>query len=64
MIPWLMLLHISSWLFPFFVYHYFTGDPGDSILLATAYSVLAFLLAEVGLFPMAIVGKWAGWRGG
>ena len=57
-IPWLMLLHISSWLFPFFVYHYFTGDPGDSILLATAYSVLAFLLAEVGLFPMAIAGKW------
>ena len=57
-IPWLMLLHISSWLFPFFVYHYFTGDEGDSILLAAAYSVLAFLLAEVGLFPVAIAGKW------
>ncbi|MGA2253085.1 MAG: Pls/PosA family non-ribosomal peptide synthetase, partial [Thermoguttaceae bacterium] len=57
-IPWLMLLHISSWLFPFFVYHYFTGDEGDSILLAAAYSVVAFLLAEVGLFPMAIAGKW------
>ena len=57
-IPGLMLLHISSWLFPFFVYHYFTGDPGDSILLATVYSVLAFLLVEVGLFPVAIAGKW------
>ena len=57
-IPWLMLLEISSWLFPFFVYHDFTGDPGDSILLATAYSVVAFLLAELGLFPVAIAGKW------
>jgi non-ribosomal peptide synthetase-like protein len=57
-IPWLMLLHISSWLFPFFVYHYFTGDEGDSILLAAVYSVLAFVLAEVGLFPLAIAGKW------
>jgi non-ribosomal peptide synthetase-like protein len=57
-IPWLMLLHISAWLFPFFVYHYFTGDPDDSILRAAGYSVLAFLLAEVGLFPAAIAGKW------
>ena len=57
-IPWLMVLHIASWLLPFFVYHYFTGDDGDSILLAAAYSVLAFLLAEVGLFPLAIAGKW------
>ena len=57
-IPWLMLLEISSWLFPFFVYHYFTGDPGDSILLAAAYSVAAFLLAELGLFPVALAGKW------
>ena len=63
LIPWLMLLHISSWLFPFFVYHYFTGDPGDSILRAAAYSVLAFLLAEAGLFPVAIAGKWlVAWR--
>ncbi len=57
-IPGLMLLHIASWLLPFFVYHYFTGDPDDSIPLAAAYSVLAFLLAEVGVFPVAIAGKW------
>ncbi len=57
-IPGLMLLHIASWLFPFFVYHFFTGDENDSTLLATTYSVLAFLLVEVGLFPVAIVGKW------
>jgi non-ribosomal peptide synthetase-like protein len=57
-IPWLMLFHISSWLFPFFVYHFFTGDDGDSIPRAAAYSVVAFLLAELGLFPVAIVGKW------
>jgi non-ribosomal peptide synthetase-like protein len=62
-IPWLMLLHISVWLFPFFVYHYFTGDPSDSILVAAAYSVLAFLLAETGLFPVAVIGKWlVAWR--
>jgi non-ribosomal peptide synthetase-like protein len=57
-IPWLMVLHISAWLFPFFVYHYFTGDPGDSVVMAAAWSVAAFLLAEVGLFPLAIAGKW------
>jgi non-ribosomal peptide synthetase-like protein len=62
-IPWLMLLHISAWLFPFFVYHYFTGDADDSILRAATYSVLAFLLAEMGLFPLAIAGKWlVAWR--
>ncbi len=57
-IPWLMLLHISVWLLPFFVYHYFTGDDGDSIPLAAVYSLLAFLLAEAALFPLAIAGKW------
>jgi non-ribosomal peptide synthetase-like protein len=62
-IPWLMLLHVSSWLVPFFVYHYFTGDPGDSVPLAALYSVAAFLLAETALFPIAIAGKWmVAWR--
>ncbi len=57
-IPWLMLIHIASWLMPFFVYHYFTGDEGDSLLGAACYSVVAFLLTEISLFPLAIVGKW------
>jgi len=57
-IPWLMMLNIGTWLFPFFVYHFFTGDEGDSLVLAAVYSVLAFLLAELALFPVAIAGKW------
>ncbi len=62
-IPWLMLLNIGTWLLPFFVYHFFTGDEGDSIPLAAVYSVLAFLLAELALFPAAIAGKWTvAWR--
>ena len=47
-IPLLMVLHIADWLAPFFVYHYFTGDEGDSILLAALYSVAAFVLARSG----------------
>jgi non-ribosomal peptide synthetase-like protein len=61
-IPLLMLLHISSWLFPFFVYHFFTGEEA-SVLVAAGYSLLAFLLAELVLFPVAIAGKWlVTWR--
>ena len=33
-IPLLVLLHISTWLAPFMTYHFFTGDEGDSVLLA------------------------------
>ena len=43
---------------PFFVYHYFTGDEGDSIPLAVLYSVAAFVLAELATFGVAIAGKW------
>ncbi len=54
----LVLLHIASWLAPFFVYHYFTGDEGDSIALASVFSVATFLAMQVGTFGVAIVGKW------
>jgi non-ribosomal peptide synthetase-like protein len=57
-IPVLVLLHIADWLAPFFVYHYFTGDEGDSIWLAAFYSVAAFVAAEVATFGVAIAGKW------
>ncbi len=57
-IPVLALLNISTWLAPFFVYHYFTGDEGDSILLAALYSVGTFLLLEIASFPLASAGKW------
>jgi non-ribosomal peptide synthetase-like protein len=57
-VPGLILLHISGWLLPFFVYHYFTGDEGDSIPLAALYSLAAFVLAQVAMFGIAVAGKW------
>jgi non-ribosomal peptide synthetase-like protein len=57
-IPLLVLLHIAGWLTPFFVYQYYTGDPGDSIPLAVLYSLGTFVLILVGTFPVAIAGKW------
>ena len=56
--PLLVLLNISTWLAPFFVYHYFTGDEGDSLPLAGLYSVGAFLVMEILSFGLAIAGKW------
>jgi non-ribosomal peptide synthetase-like protein len=57
-VPLLVILHIADWLAPFFVYHYFTGEPGDSVTLAALYSVATFLGAEVATFFVAIAGKW------
>jgi non-ribosomal peptide synthetase-like protein len=57
-IPFLVLLHIADWLTPFFVYHYYTGDPGDSIPLAVLYSLETFVLIQLATFFMAIAGKW------
>ena len=56
-VPGLVLINIGSWLAPFFVYHYFTGDEGDSIPLAAFYSLLVFLLMEGFSFGIAIGGK-------
>ncbi len=56
-IPLFVLLHIADWLAPFFVYHYFTGDPGDSIARAVAYSLATFVLARFANFGIAIAGK-------
>jgi non-ribosomal peptide synthetase-like protein len=55
--PFFVLLHMADWLAPFFVYHYFTGDPGDSIPLAVLYSLGVFVLAQAGNFALAVVGK-------
>ena len=57
-IPALVLIHIASWLAPFFVYHYYTGDVGDSIILAALYSLATFGLIQIGTFFVAIAGKW------
>ncbi len=57
-IPWLVVLRMSQWLAPFFTYHFFTGDPGDSIPLAVAASIGVFLLATLLAFVIPILGKW------
>jgi non-ribosomal peptide synthetase-like protein len=58
-IPLFVLLHVADWLGPFFVYQYFTGDPGDSVVLAVLYSLAAFVLARFANFAIAVAGKWA-----
>src|SRR6185369_3741972 len=57
-IPALVVLHMAQWLAPFFTYHFFTGDPGDSITLAVVVSVLVFLLTTAFEFAIAALGKW------
>ncbi len=56
--PVLVAIRMIQWLAPFFAYHYFTGDPGDSIARAMALSVLVFLGLTVAEFFVAIIGKW------
>ncbi|NVM74288.1 non-ribosomal peptide synthetase-like protein [Duganella sp. SG902] len=56
--PPLVTLRMAQWLAPFFTYHFFTGDPGDSVARAMAASVGVFLLATIGEFAIAIGGKW------
>ena len=57
-IPPLVTLHMAQWLAPFFTYHFFTGDPEDSVALAIAASTGAYLLATLLEFALAIAGKW------
>ena len=57
MIPLFILLHMADWLAPFFVYQYYTGDPGDSIPLAVLYSLGTFVVAQLAGFAVAIAGK-------
>ena len=57
-VPFLVALRMGQWLAPFFTYHFFTGDAGDSIGLAVVISVLAFLASTLLEFAVAIAGKW------
>ena len=57
-VPWLVAMRMMQWLAPFFTYHFFTGDPGDSIPRAIAMSVGVFLLATFFEFGIAIAAKW------
>lgn len=56
--PFLVVLNMAAWLAPFFAYHFFTGDEGDSIPHAALNSLATFLGAEVLTFGIAIAGKW------
>ncbi len=57
-IPFLVLLKMAQWLAPFFAYHFYTGEPGDSVARAIAMSVLAFVLTTLLEFVVAWAGKW------
>jgi len=57
-IPCLVAIRMVQWLAPFFAYHFFTGDPDDSIVRAVLLSVGVFLLLTIMEFGIAIVGKW------
>ncbi|WP_295952783.1 Pls/PosA family non-ribosomal peptide synthetase [Rhodoferax sp.] len=57
-VPGLVALSMTQWMAPFFTYHFFTGEPGDSIAIAIAASVAAFLLSTLLEFAIAIAGKW------
>ncbi len=57
-IPPLVCLKMAQWLSPFFTYHYFTGDPGDTMTRAIFASLLVYLIANVGSFFFAISAKW------
>ncbi|MDP3538039.1 MAG: amino acid adenylation domain-containing protein [Azonexus sp.] len=57
-IPGLVVLRMAQWLAPFFTYHFYTGDPGDSITWAIIVSVAVFLLATAVEFAVAAAAKW------
>ncbi len=57
-VPALVAVRMVQWLAPFFTYHFYTGDPDDSIPFAVAMSILVFLLATLGEFVLAVAGKW------
>ncbi|MBV6305792.1 amino acid adenylation domain-containing protein [Candidimonas humi] len=57
-VPFLVTFKMAQWLLPFFTYQYLTGDPGDSILRAVAWSLLVFLLVSLAEFVLACAAKW------
>ncbi len=57
-LPPLVCLKMAQWLSPFFTYHYFTGDEGDSMTRAILAALLVYLLANFGSFLFVIAAKW------
>ena len=52
-IPPLVALRMAQWLAPFFIYHFLTGDPEDSVALAMAASIGVYMLATLLEFGAA-----------
>ncbi|MBT0571645.1 amino acid adenylation domain-containing protein [Curvibacter sp. CHRR-16] len=57
-LPLLICLRMAQWLAPFFTYHMYTGDPGDSTPRAIGLAVAAFLASTLLEFGVAIAAKW------
>lgn len=57
-LPPLVCLRMAQWLSPFFTYHFFTGDEGDSMWVGILAALLVYLLASIGSFLFAIAAKW------
>lgn len=57
-LPVLVSIRMAQWLAPFLTYHFFTGDPDDSIPFATVAAIGTFLLTTVLEFVLAWAGKW------
>ena len=57
-LPPLICLKMALWLSPFFTYHYFTGDPGDTMTRAIFAALLVYLMANFVSFLFVIAVKW------
>ena len=56
-LPQLIWFRIGHWLAPFFVYHYLTGDEGDSIWRAIGAALLTFVAGQLLALLAAILGR-------
>lgn len=56
-LPFIICLQIMKWLAPFFTYHYFTGEPTDSIWFAIMISLTVYVGVELLGFILAILGN-------
>ncbi|WP_349630246.1 Pls/PosA family non-ribosomal peptide synthetase [Acidovorax sp. CCYZU-2555] len=54
-LPFMISLNVMNWLAPFFTYHYFTGEPGDSIAFAVLASVMVFLGSHLFSLTVAVL---------
>ena len=63
-LPILIGVRMLIWLTPFFTYHYFTGDEGDSVWLAVTLSISSYLACNLlaSAWPWLAAVSWAGSR--